>query len=210
MILLKPQSVKQQGFTIIEVMVSVLIFTLLALGIIQLVSSMVSTGNKTTTFATSSDQARKLSFQIMNELRNAVTASTGSYALNLANDQELIFFSNVDGGTDIERVRYYLSNEKLYRGVVKASGNPLIYNLGSETTAVVQNDVANGGIPLFYYYADTYDGSGNFLAQPVNITQVKFIELNLQVYNKGGVTNTNYYTITAGGSIRSLKTNLGN
>lgn len=210
MILFKPQSTKEKGFTLIEVMVSILIFTLLGLGIIELVSSMVSTGNKTTTFATSSDQARKLSFQIMNELRNAVTASTGAYALNQAGDQELIFFSNVDGGTDIERVRYYLSSGKVYRGVVKASGSPLTYNLGNETTAVVQNDVANGGIPLFYYYADTYDGSGNYLAQPVNITQVKFIELNLQVYNKGGIANTNFYTITAGSSIRSLKTNLGN
>lgn len=201
---------KQKGFTLVEVMISVLIFTLLGLGVIELVSSMISTGNKTSIFLASSDQARKLSYQIMNELRNAVTASTGAYALNLANDQELIFFSNVDGGTDIERVRYYLSSGKLYRGVVKASGNPLVYNLGTEATAVVQNDVANGATPLFYYYGDSYDGSGSALTQPVNIVQVKFIQLNLQIFNKGGVTNTNYYTVTASGSIRSIKTNLGN
>ena len=210
MTLFKLEINQQKGFTLIEVMISVLIFTLLGLGVIELVSSMVSTGNKTSVFLASSDQGRKLSYQIMNELRNAVTASTGAYALNLANDQELIFFSNVDGGTDIERVRYYLSNGKLYRGVVKASGSPLIYNLGSEVVSVVQNDVANGATPLFYYYSDTYDGSGSPLTQPVNIVQVKFLKLNLQIFNKGGVTNTNFYTVTACGSIRSIKTNLGN
>ena len=47
------------------------------------------------------------------------------------------------------------------------------------------------------------------LAQPVNVTQVKFVKINLQIYNKAGVKNTNTYTVTAGAAIRNLKTNLG-
>jgi hypothetical protein len=36
------------------------------------------------------------------------------------------------------------------------------------------------------------------------------VKLNVMVTNKGGIRNTNTYTITAGATIRSLKTNLGN
>jgi hypothetical protein len=44
---------------------------------------------------------------------------------------------------------------------------------------------------------------------PVNATQVKFVKVNLQIYNKAGITNKNTYTITASAAIRNLKTNLG-
>jgi len=38
---------------------------------------------------------------------------------------------------------------------------------------------------------------------------VKFIKLDLKVYNTAGARNNNFFTVTAGGAIRNLKTNLG-
>lgn len=197
------------GFTLIEVTVSVAVFALLGVGIIALVSNIISTGSQQGVLSANADQARKASFRLMQELRNAVTSSTGAYALSDVSDQQLIFYSNVDGGSDVERVRYYLSAGSLYRGIVKPSGSPLTYNPANEITKIVQDNVANGTTPLFYYYPDSYDGDGNPLSQPVTITQVKIIKLNLQVYNKGGVKNNNFYTVTASGTIRNLKSNLG-
>ena len=202
--------IEERGFTLIEVMISIVVFTLIGLSIVALVSNIIGTSNKQGILSANADQARKLSFSLMNELRNATTSSTGAYALDTASDQQLIYYSNVDGGTDIERIRYYVAGGKLYRGVVKPTGSPLVYNIGTETSRVVQENLANGATPVFYYFADTYSGSQAALTQPVNVTQAKFIRLNLQIYNKGGVKNTNYYTITASGTIRNLKTNLGN
>lgn len=199
----------QKGFSLAEMVVAIAAFTIIGVGVIILIGSMVSTGTKQGLLLANADQARRGSFRIMQELRNAVTSNTGAYALAEASNQQIIFYSNVDGGSDVERLRYYISGGKLYRGVVKPTGSPLTYNTGSETSTVVQDNLANGANPLFYYYNGSYTGTGSALTQPVNVTQVKFVEMELRVYNKGGTTGTNYYTISSAGAIRSLKTNLG-
>jgi hypothetical protein len=151
-----------------------------------------------------------MAFRLTSELRETTTASTGAYAIDTAADQQLIFYSNIDNDANIERIRYYISGGKLYRGTIEPSGNPITYNSANESSSVVQNNVANGSTPLFYYYNDDYNGvTGNPLTQPVNVTDIRFIRLNLRVYNKAGVQNTNYYTINAGATLRNLKTNLG-
>jgi hypothetical protein len=154
------------------------------------------------------EQATKLVFTVLKELRNAKTSATGSFALNTTNDQQLIFY--YDTGTTVDRVNYFIQSGVLKKGVTKPTGSPPIYNLAGEVVTTVQNDIANGGTPLFVYYADTYNGSGSPLTQPVNATQIKFIKINLMVFNKGGRVNTNTYTVSAGGTVRNLKSNLGN
>lgn len=198
-----------KGFTLIEMIVGIFIFSILALGIISLVSSVFVSSGKQGSLIADSDQARKLSGTIMNELRNAQISSIGAYPLDTVSAQTLIFYSNIDGGNDIEKVRYFIQNGDLKKGVIKPSGNPLTYNSGNEVATTVQKNIANGSSPLFYYYDGTYEGiTDNYLAQPVNVTDVKFIKLDLKVYNKGGLNNTNYYSVTASGAVRGLKDNL--
>jgi len=156
------------------------------------------------------DQARQVTMKITNELRNAQTGMDGSYPLNLAQSQQIVFFSNADKDSGIERVRYYLQNGKLYKGLTEYNGTT--YNTSTEQSLLVQNDVANSSsTPLFYYFDGSYYGGAaqNPLVQPVNPTAVTFIKLNLRVYNKAGVKSSNFYTITAAGAIRNLKANLG-
>jgi prepilin-type N-terminal cleavage/methylation domain-containing protein len=198
----------QYGFTLIEMVISIAMFSLIALGVIALVSSVLVDSSKQSRSLANSDQSRKLSFQIMKELRNAINANNGAYPLAVADNQQLTFFSNIDGGVEIERVRYYVSNGKVYRGIIKPTGNPLTYVTGNESSKVVQDDFANGAAPLFYYYPDTYDGTtGSPLVQPVNISQINFIKINLQVYTRTAGSSTDFYTVTAGSAVRSLKTN---
>ncbi len=202
----------QTGFTLIEVTTSVALFTLVGLGIIMAVSNLVTATKQQGQLSSDADQSRRFTFQALNELRGAITSSTGGYPLQEALDQEIIFYSNVDGGIDIERVRYYISSGSLYRGIVKPTGNPLTYNVGSEASTIVQRNVANGGTALFTYYNGTYNGvSGSALTQPVDVTDVSYVKINLMITNKAGKsTSTNTYTVTAGGSLRNLKVNLGN
>lgn len=199
----------QNGFTLIEIVVVVAIFTILALGVMGLVGSVFIDSTRQGTALANADQTRKLSNQIMQELRNSTSGSNGAYAIATTNDQELTFYGNVDGGTDIERVRYFLQNGKLMRGVVKQSGSPPVYT-GAETSRAVQNDVANGATPIFYYYNNTFDDSTDVaLTQPVNIAQVTYIRMNIIVLKKTSTSTTNTFTVSAGAALRSLKTNLG-
>ncbi len=201
----------QTGFTIVELVVSLSIFTVLSLGVIGLVSFVFTGSSQQANLLSDADQGRRIAFSINSELRNSVISETGAYPIASAGDQQLLFYSNVDKDSDIERVRYYLQNGKLYKGVVKPSGNPLTYNSATETTVAVQNNVANGSTPLFFYYDETYNGTvENPLAQPVNVTDVRFVKLSLRIYNKAGLKNTTFYTVTAGAAIRNLKTNLAN
>lgn len=200
----------QSGFTLIEVVISIAIFSLIAYGIIFLVSNIFGSAQGQTTLLADSDQARKMSSNIMNELRNCQTSSTGAYPLATVDDQTLMFYSNIDSDSYIERVRYYVQSGKLYKGVLKPAGNPLVYNPANEQSVVVQSNLANGANPVFYYYDKDYDGSANnFLSQPVNVTAVRHVKLDLRIFNKAGVLNNNYYAVISSGSIRNLKSNLG-
>ena len=198
------------GFTLIEVVVAVALFTLISYGLITLVSRIFTLSSKDRSAISDSDQARKLVFKIITQIRNATTGNNGAYPIDTAAAQQLIFYSNADTDPSIERIRYFLQNGSLYEGVTEFNGST--YNTSTETTWVVQNDIANNSTtPLFYYYDGTYTGSSSqsSLAQPVNVTQVKFIKLNMQIYNKAGLTGTSYYTVTGSGAIRNLKSNLG-
>ena len=154
-------------------------------------------------------QARRAVANLVEELRNAQASATGSYALATVDDQELIFYSKTTGNT-VDRIHYYLDDGKMKKGITPPSGDPPIYDLDNETVTTVQDDVGNGTDPLFYYYDGSYDGvTGTPLTQPVNITQVRFVQVHLSVYNKAGRAGTNTYTVTGGATIRGLKTNLG-
>lgn len=198
------------AFTLVEAIVTVAIFSLIAYGIIALVSGILVGSSREERLLTGSDQARRVAGNLMRELRNATISSIGGYALAQASPLQLVFYSNIDTDPDRERLNYYVQNGKLYRGVIKPSGNPLAYNPASEQVVVVQNDVANGAEPLFKYYDGSYDGvTDNPLGEPVALTEVKFVKMNLLIINRGGVSGLNTFRVTAGGAIRNLKTNLG-
>lgn len=197
------------GFTLIELLVAISIFSVLMLGVVSLFSNVFTVNRQQGGLLADQDQVRKVSFQVMAELRNAITSNVGAYPIDTAGDQQLIFYTNQNGGTQIERIRYYIQNNTLYRGVVTPTGNPLSYNIASEVVTAVQRNVSAGAVPIFYYYDDTYNGIiGSPLTQPVNITAVRFVKLVLPIANKAGVKNTNSYSVTAMATIRSLKTNL--
>ena len=198
------------GFTLIEVTVAIFGFSLIIWGLVGLVSGLLTSSGQQAGLLSDQDQARRLAFAMATELRNGQTGSSGAYTLDTAGAQQLIYYSNADLDPGVERIRYFVQNGKLWKGVTEYNGSS--YDLSKEQTIAVQNNLANGAAAVFYYYDGSYSGSSTqaALSQPVNVTQVKFVKISLQVFNKAGVKNTNTYTITAGAAIRNLKTNLAN
>ena len=197
------------GFTLIELLIAIAIFLILSLGIVALVSNVFISSSKQSNLLADSDQARRLAFSFINELRNMSNSSTGAYALASSTGQSIMFYSNIDADADMERIRYFALNGRLYKGVLEPVGNPLTYTPANEKTFVAQDNLANGADPVFYYYDGDFTGAESPLAQPVNVTEVKFVKAEIRVYNKAGVDNTNFYTVAASGAISNLKTNLG-
>lgn len=196
------------GFTIIEMLVALSGFALVSVGIVALLTNLITEGNRQQGLLFDTDSARRVSFTLMQELRNTVISNTGAYPLESAAAQSVIFYSNIDGGSDIERVRYYISGTELRKGVVKPTGSPYTYNLGNETTYVVQRNVANGAGALFTYYDGSFAGSGSALTQPVNATSVRHVKMDLKISKPGKISSPSF-TFSASVTPRNLKDNLG-
>lgn len=199
----------QSGFTLVELLVAIFGFGLIIWGLIGLMSNIFFSSGQQAGLLSDADQARKLAFQIAKELRNGQTGSNGGYVLDTAGDQQLIFYSNADTDTAVEKIRYYVQGGKLFKGVTEYAGGT--YASSTEKTWTVQNNLANGSGPIFQYYTGAYTGAGNQtpLTQPVNVTAVKMVKINLQIFNKAGAKGTNIYTVTSSSAMRNLKTNLG-
>ncbi|MBP9686686.1 MAG: prepilin-type N-terminal cleavage/methylation domain-containing protein [Candidatus Doudnabacteria bacterium] len=197
------------GFTLIELIISVAVFSIIMIGVMSLLSNIFTVNRQQGALLSDQDQARRLSFTIMNEIRNATVSNTGAYPLEVTAAQTLVFYSNIDADADIERVRYFLQNGGLYKGVKQPNGSPLSYATSPEVITQVQANVGSNPT-LFRYFDDTYDGvTGVVLEQPVSVTAVRFVALDLSLTKRAGIVNTGTYTVSAQAAIRSLKTNLG-
>ena len=202
---------KLQGFTLIELIISISIFAILIFVVIGLFLNVFSQPEQDLMAIDIIDKARIVTSDFSNEIRNAATGNDGSYALNQASDSEIIFYSNYgSSGTAVNRIRYYLSNNNLYKGVVVPTGSPLVYNLALETVTTLMSGLENASAPVFYYYGGDFNGSGSPLLQPINVNEVKFVKINLMVQRHTTENSNDTFLVNAGAAVRNLKDNLGN
>lgn len=202
---------KQSGFTLVETLFTIFIFTILMLGTTLMMKDIFSVSKQQYGVLTNVDQARRIANTFVNELRNSAYGANGAYPVNQVGDTQIIFFSTAprNDGT-ISKVRYYITGNTIYKGVTNPAGSPPSYTGQPETVTTLSSDIYLGSNPLFYYYDGNYNGTGSALTQPVNINVVKFIKMNLIVLKELVQNSNNTFTVSAGASIRNLKTNLGN
>ncbi len=194
-----------------ETLFTIFVFTLVMLGATLMIKDLLIFSKQQYGVLTNVDQARRIGNAFANELRNSAYGANGAYPINQATDNQIIFFSTAPRGNGtISKVRYYISGNTLSKGITDPAGSPLSYNGQTETITDLSTEMSMGGNPLFYYYDGNYNGSGNSLAQPVNINVVKFIKINLIVLKELARNGSSTFTVTAGASMRNLKTNLGN
>ncbi len=154
-------------------------------------------------------QAQKGIDLMAKELRELSTAENGSYGLELAGDQEIIFYSDIDQDVYTERVRYFLENENLKKGIVEPTGNPLTYDFNNEEISVVSEYVRNNTEPIFIYYNSDYpyDITNNPLPAPARLIETKLINVFLRV-NIDPLRAPDDFDLYTDIQLRNLKNNL--
>lgn len=198
------------GFTLIELLVVIAVASFLILEAAYLFITIFSGSKQQYLSLDNVDNARIVASRFVNEIRSAVQGVDGSFAVSEAGDSEIIFYSpRLGPGTSIKRIRYFVLGNILYKGVVIPSGDPLSYDLESESISSVQPDLQLGGQPLFYYYNGDYDGTAAALSQPVNINNIRFVRINLVVLKQTSKDSDSTFSLSVGAAVRSLKDNLG-
>ena len=194
----------KKGFTLVELMVSIGIFLIL----IAISTDYIITGLKSSRINEEQEEAVKNAKNatevITKEIREARQSERGDYLLNVVNPQEISFYSDVDNDIITEKVRYFISNRVLVRGVIEPSGVPLEYNIANEATSSVANYINNNTQAMFTYY----DTNNNLIADPTtNKTLIRLIKL-LVIVNVNPLVLPGDYNLETDVQIRNLKDNL--
>ena len=198
---------KENGFTLIEVLITSVITVILGGAIISVIYLTTQTRLSAFNNLTNVDQTNLLISQMERELRNVRPADNGAYSLVVVHDQEIVFYSDIDYDGITEKVRYTLDGTEFTKGVIKPTGYPAVYDQNNEKQAVLTNDVKNGSTPIFYYYNGDWpeDTTNNPLAEPVRLSDTKLIKLHLELNNSDSGDN---FILESSTQLRMLKQNL--
>lgn len=189
------------GLTFIELLVTVSITSLLMIVVVastlMLYRSHTSSGDQSTHIRSLQD----ISSRIAKGIREATVAADGSYPLLHTGASALIFFSDIDGDGDVERVTYTLEGHTLTQTVVSPWGSPPTYT-GIAATSIVSDKVRNNdeGIPLFRYF----DFEGNEVLDASDSTAIGSVTITL-VLSTHPTLSTHGVTLQSSATLRNLK-----
>ena len=187
-----------RGFTLIELLVVMIMAGILAGAMLGLyygvVRSFADTGNR----MVNQDDARTAINQMGRYIRMATSSASNqtsiSDAIAVAQPQELVFYADLDGDGQPDKVRYYLSGLTMKMATVAPNmgTNPPSYPAYTTDGVVVMNGIRNGATALFTYYqinpayTSTTDAAHDNLTVITNPTSasdlLKIVAVGLTIY----------------------------
>ena len=182
------------GFTLIELLVAMAIISILGLGLISLQYILGQNQVLVWNNYLSIDDTNEAISQMVREIRTSRYGDNGAFPIIGAFDTELIFYSNVDDDAGTERVRYFLTDTTLYKGVIDPEGYPVTYPSANEKLFSLSQIVRNGVSPVFYYYNGDWpdDTVNNPLPAPIRLSESKTIKIYLRLNAKADEPNSDY------------------
>ncbi len=172
----------KKGFTIIEVSVTVGIFAIIIVILMDFIIQNYKSWNEIMRIVEAQRNGQKVIQVMIKELRNISEMSeTGTFPIEYAQNQSIVFYSDIDENSRIEKVRYFIQDNKFKKGVIPPTGDPIKYKTADETISNIAEYIANGNSPAFYYYDENYIGNSQPLSTPIDVTKVKLIKIFLRV-----------------------------
>ena len=155
------------------------------------------------------EEARDSVKSMVKEIREAKTSDIGNYPLAEANNNSLAFYGDIDRDVVVEKVRYFRDGNALKKGVIEATGQPLVYDPLNEVITTIAQDLLATTTPTFIYYNGDYpdDLINNPLAVPADVTEVKLIRIYL-IINVNPLNPPADYILDTFVQPRNLKNNL--
>lgn len=192
----------QRGYTLIEALIVVALTSIVSVAMAAGINWLYRANAFGIEQSFAIKDARRGAELMIRELREVTTASDGSYALETIDPYSITFFADVTGDARIERVRYYIDNEVLNRGVIEPTGSPYAYNAGDEVVTIAADNVRNEvlGTNMLTYY----DSSGTVITDMSDLLSVRFVTVDMNV-NINPTRLPNDFIIHSSASLRNLK-----
>ncbi len=195
----------KKGMTMVEMIVVVFIFGLIALATAQFQLDIFRLAGFADKSLNAVFSARQILKVMTAEIRSVIPGENGSYPLQTVATSTLIFYGDIDSDGVSEKVRYFLSGTDFRKGVIEPSGNPVVYT-GTETIQTLISGVRNGSTNIFDYYNSSYDGTTAALSNPIT-SDVKLIKITI-IIDEDPNKIPAPLTSTTQVSLRNLKDNL--
>ncbi len=172
-----------KGFTLIEITIGIFILVFIIFLIFLMIFNLSNFQIKTWWFLKNFQDVHFILANFKKELRAMRNSSLGSYPLEIASPTTIVFYSDIDGDNLAEKLRYFLEDNSLKRGVIKPSGDPLRYDPTNEKISLVLENIEPTST-IFYYYSENYTDEDSWLDYPIDISKIKTIKLEFKIKTK--------------------------
>lgn len=189
-----------KGMTLIEMIMAIGVFSLSVTGFTFLLSRTWTINHFVLEEGEASRTASRGVHEVVDTIRSARQSENGSYLLESAHSNDLIFYSDIDADGKTERVHYFSEAGSLKMGIRKPSdGVPPTYASGDESVSVLANYVVNEDGNVFSYYGL----NGQVLSNPVEADAVRMIKVRLEI-NIDPIKAPNNINIESLATLRNL------
>lgn len=178
---------KIKGLTLIEMMMSIAIFTMGIAGFTILFSKTWKTNSYVLEMGQSSMNASQGVNKIVDYIRRSKQADDGAYPIKSADGNNLVLFSDYDKDDVTERLHFYKSGQNILMGVTDPTVTlPKTYPSSDQQIITLVSSVVNASNePIFSYYNRDYPGdiTNNPLTMPVasHLADIRLMKIFLQI-----------------------------
>lgn len=197
---------KQSGFTLIEVLIGIFVLGLLAVSVGVFQKNIFFLEGFFRGNLIAQQEGRSAIKEMTKEIRSMSSSSTGTYPIDTASQNSFTFYSDIDDDGLKERIRYFLDGTTLKKGVLKPTGNPVIYDNNNEVIIDFVRDITNTD-SIFSYYDSSYNGSTPPMVYPIDLVSIRLVKVKL-IIDKNGSRAPSPITFTFQVTMRNLKDNL--
>jgi type II secretory pathway component PulJ len=197
----------KRGFTLVETIMVVGIYTMLLLVISTSIHSLYISNGYTIAQSYEIDHARRGLQTWLKDAREMTYADDGTFPIAVTEPHRVGFYSDIDSEPSIEYVEYVMSSTTLYKNIYKSAGSPPVYNLTTpyrvETLSEYVQNIIQGTSTFMYL-----DTSGALLTSTSTLlTDVRYLEARV-IVNIDPLKSPGEFLLRSGVAPRNLKDNL--
>jgi len=192
---------RNTGFTLIEILTVTAIIIAIGGMVTKFQKNILSSNTYVKNSLIGESEVRIILRSFISEVRSATPSAVGGYTIESATPSSFIFFSDLNGNGNAERVRYFLEGTKLKKGIIYPAGDPLSYDQPERVVTIFGSMVPG---TIFEYYDGNYDGTGSPMASPTEPGSVRVVKINMSV-DFDGAGPASAFSVSSMATIRNLK-----